>query len=296
VRYSQQEQIIRYCVRSRKAYAACDGSEKVWQYGGHYAISYDQNEIIIERTIGSNQWDCNNTKTTEGYVLLELMEQIRILCENIESGLITVYLDNNYLLKKVTTVDKKVSISAEDCGTICSRIDKILNSILADFVFEYGSSKTRSGKSFEDNRGGYLVRYCDKKSKERRKDTERIDDNVVNIRKCVMLVNGIPCDRNMREIVHEIDAYNSSEDMVAQIFKDNWQLVDLKSRKVFMSRAMMGVIKCAIGYNHYGHRYSVINKNLTMSKCPRCDKCKTWEHVIQCEAICCKNKAFMISL
>ena len=52
-------------MRSRKAYAACDQSEKVWQYGGHYAISYDQNEIIIEETIGSNQWDCNNTKTTK---------------------------------------------------------------------------------------------------------------------------------------------------------------------------------------------------------------------------------------
>jgi len=105
-----------------------------------------------------------------------------------------VYLDNKYLLKKVTTVDKKASASAEDCGAICSRIDDILNSI------------------------------------------------------------------------------------------------------VFMSRAMMGAIKCAIGYNHYGYRHSVINKNLTMLKCFQCDKCKTWKYIIQCKAICYENEAFMISL
>ena len=42
-------------MQSRKPYAACDGSEKVWQYGGYYAISCDQNETITEGTIGSNQ-------------------------------------------------------------------------------------------------------------------------------------------------------------------------------------------------------------------------------------------------
>ena len=65
---------------------------------------------------------------------------------------------------------------------------------------------------------------------------------------------------------------------------------------MFMSRATMGAIKCAIGYNYYGYRHSVINKNLIMSKCPWCDKCKTWEHVIQYKAICCENEAFIISL
>ena len=124
---------------------------------------------------------------------------------------------------------------------------------------------------FEDNRGGYLVKYCDERSKERRKDVDNIEDNVVNFGKYAILVNNIPCDRNVREVVWEIDANQSSIDIIVRIFGKKWRLVDVKSRRVFISGATLGALKCVVGFNHYSSRHKKINSDLVSSKCPRCD-------------------------
>ena len=67
------------------------------------------NETIIEGSISLDEQDNNNMKTTEGYILLELMEEIKRLCRDIEEGLITISFDNKYLMQKVTVVEKEKS-------------------------------------------------------------------------------------------------------------------------------------------------------------------------------------------
>ena len=63
-----------------------------------------------------------------------------------------------------------------------------------------------------------------------------------------------------------------------------------------MSGATLGAIKYAVGYTYYGSRHIRINKNMSMGKCIRCNKCETWKHLMQCEVVTCENKAFMIAL
>ena len=48
-----------------------------------------------------------------------------------------------------------------------SRINETLRNMSAEVVFEHSTDKIRRGEEFEDNRGGYLVCYCDEKLKER---------------------------------------------------------------------------------------------------------------------------------
>ena len=67
-------------------------------------------------------------------------------------------------------------------------------------------------------RGGFLIKYCDEKSKGRRKEAERVKDDVVHVGKCTVMVNKTPCDKSIREVVWEIDACNSSIDAIVSIF------------------------------------------------------------------------------
>ena len=63
--------------------------------------------------------------------------------------------------------------------------------------------------------------YCNQILKKRRKEVENIVNNAKNVRNGAMLVNETPYDRVVREIVREIDAYESSVDPIARNFKDN---------------------------------------------------------------------------
>ena len=109
-------------------------------------------------------------------------------------------------------------------------------------------------------------------------------------------MNNVPYDRNVREVVQEIDANQSSIDTIARIFGKKWRLVDIKSRRVFISSATLGALKCIVSFNHYGSRHKKINSDLVSSKCPRCDYCEMWEYMIQCEVLQCENEAFLIKL
>ena len=59
----------------------------------------------------------------------------------------------------------------------------------------------------------------------------------------------------------------------------------MEARHTFNGRVGAGTLKSVAGYNHYGRRHSMINNQLIRDKCPRCNREKTWEHVIQCEGV-----------
>ena len=67
-------------------------------------------------------------------------------------------------------------------------------------------------------------------------------------------------------------------------------------RTVFVSGVTMGAIKYTVGFNHCGVSHNKVDNNAMLQKCPRCDKCKTWEHVVQYHALTNENKAFMTGI
>ena len=128
-------------------------------------MSRDANETIIEGSIGSDEWNNNKTKTTEGCALLELIEEIKQLCRGLEEGLIIVSFCNKHLLQKVTVIEKTVSACADVYRAICSRIDSVIRSLSVDIMFEYSNDSDKRDETFEDNCRGHLVKYCNKMSK-----------------------------------------------------------------------------------------------------------------------------------
>ena len=53
---------------------------------------------------------------------------------------------------------------------------------------------------------------------------------------------------------------------IVYIFKDNTKQVNSDARKVFRKDNTLAIIKCAVGFNYYSSRYSIMNqkiKNIT---------------------------------
>ena len=73
-----------------------------------------------------------------------------------------------------------------------------------------------------------------------------------------------------KEYVHEKIGYNS-------------EYVDVEARNAFLSNMITSsIIKCANGYNQYGQRDALINKQRIDHECPRCSRSESWEHIVQC--------------
>ena len=48
-------------------------------------------------------------------------------------------------------------------------------------------------------------------------------------------------------------------------------------------KVTMSMMKYAHGFNHYGLRGSLMNKNMIDACCPRYQEIETWDHVAKCK-------------
>ena len=53
------------------------------------------------------------------------------------------------------------------------------------------------------------------------------------------------------------------------VFKEHYEWIDIETRNCFQRDAGAGIIKCVIGYNHYGVRNYKINQEVCTNTCPR---------------------------
>ena len=55
---------------------------------------------------------------------------------------------------------------------------------------------------------------------------------------------------------------------------------DKEARNAFNHRNVIALMMiCAHGFNHYGLRDSLMNKNIIDAHCTRCQEVETWDHV-----------------
>ena len=66
-----------------------------------------------------------------------------------------------------------------------------------------------------------------------------------------MIVENVPYDRGVKEVVRIIDSNRMAQQVCERKFKENYQLVNLRSRCQFYG-ATRCAVKCIIGFNHYG--------------------------------------------
>ena len=284
---NDNEFYIRDCILNYSAHAACDGSKKDNLFGGHCVTTDASRSKSIKKTCKSNRWEINNVQTTEGCPLMMLLELIFKIGKNLPRGKIIIFMDRKHLIRYMLQGKIKPSQHTQDCSAIKSRYDQIKKELSIEIEIKHASNKIEEGAKYEQNKGGHLMKECDVNSKEIRRSLENETGDVSTVN-CVgnnaLIVNGVPCDRSIKETVRIIDSNAMAMRMCKHKFKDKANLVNLSARKQFHG-ATRSAVKCMIGFNHYAERHKTINMNLPSNKCPRCNAIETWSHVIQCESL-----------
>ena len=102
--------------------------------------------------------------------------------------------------------------------------------------------------------------------------------------KCALIVHNTIANGAMKEIIRKVDAIENEAKYIKDKIGRNHEYVDVEARNAFLVNLVTpSLIKCASGYNHYGQRDVVINKQLCNAECPRCSRNESWEHVVQCK-------------
>jgi len=109
-----------------------------------------------------------------------------------------------------------------------------------------------------------LIHECDAQSKLLRKSIKEVNKEIMNLKYIgnhTLVVDEVPCDRSTKELIHIIDSNKMAKKVCKNKFKEYNEQIDLDARRQFHS-ATRSAVKCMIGFNHYGERHKIINRNL----------------------------------
>ena len=105
------------------------------------------------------------------------------------------------------------------------------------------------------------------------------------MQKCALMIGSMQCDRGAKELMQRIYSRESAVDTAAKIFKGNFIIVNLKAKEKFKAGAMHVTIKHMISFSNCSLCCMIVNLDITYSKCPRCCKDETQEHITQCKML-----------
>ena len=101
---------IKASIENEKAHAATDASLKLGRMGGHWIVTDEKNEEILDNTIYHKAWRNNTIKGAEAIVLLELVTMLHKRGKNITRGKITIAIDNRKVHNGVINEIVKASV------------------------------------------------------------------------------------------------------------------------------------------------------------------------------------------
>ena len=85
---------MKEAIENRKAYAATDVAINNGKIGGYWILVDTERRHIMQNTLYHKRWGENTVKGAEAIVLLELIIVIKNKGRNVESGKITMAVDN----------------------------------------------------------------------------------------------------------------------------------------------------------------------------------------------------------
>lgn len=92
----------------------------------------------------------------------------------------------------------------KDCGEIKSQFDEITKMLDIAIEMKHSSKETKDNGQFMHNKGGCLMLECDMQSKliQQSLEKEQNEENIIKyVGKYAVFVDGVPCDRSIKEIV-----------------------------------------------------------------------------------------------
>jgi hypothetical protein len=290
---------IKASIRQRTIYAATDASVKDSTMGGCWILEDREKSVRKEHTIYHKQWEDNSSGIAEVMVLLELLEVIEQKGRHIEEGRIVIGFDNRQAYRKIMSPIKRINVYAQESGSEIARIKELLTRIKFEVKIMLIKGNDETTDQSEKVILSKLLKECDEKAGEVRTKVASFDamTNIKYYGNYAIMYKGVIMSRNIQEILRIIDSRQYERKHGQHKLGYKYNFVDIEARNVFkMSDVTPSMIKCSHGFNHYGLRDSLINKEMTEEYCPRCDMVETWDHVIRCAKTLAMRKEFIEKL
>ena len=252
--------------------------------GGHWMLMNIDSKERKFNTLCHKEWDKNTIVGVEAIVLLELLVTLEKRGRNVNSGKVTVGLDNRKAHIGIVEEIKRNSEVTKDAGAEIIEMKNIVNRIKFDVEFKLIRGHSPTIGPFLRNPLLWIIKECDIKAREMRQrcDERETATNIKFVGKCALQIKGKIVTNSIKEAIRIADASTSFKEYVKEKHKHNADVIDVKARDVFQNkRVTASMIACSHGFNHYGERDAMINKMMTTMECPLCNEKETWEHVVQ---------------
>jgi len=266
---------------------------------GHWIIADRRKELHLQNTLCHKKWGNNTIIGAETITLLELFEVLWRKGKHINRGKIEIGFDNKKAYKEIKTTLRKYTKYAQDAGAEITRIKEIMQELKFDVEIKLITRYKKEKITFEEKPLKYLLSKCDAEASKMRKQIQEKSNatNIKHVGKCALKVAGNITTNSIQETIRIVDGIRNEREQLKSKLKHHYDLIDLDARNAFPAKKVTAsVIKCSSGYNHYGVRHAMINKEDMEEKFPRCNEIETWEHVMMCKGTEHMRKTFVEDL
>jgi len=142
-----------------------------------------------------------------------------------------------------------------------------------DFKLVKGHSKQTL--SFKRRPLEHLIKRYNHNAKEIRINLHRKDNetNIKYVGYYVVKIKGKITTNSVKELIRIANGRQAMEEYLKDKFSNNHNFIDGGARNVFSNkRVTVSIISCSHGYNHYGIREALLNKNNKGDDCLQCSE------------------------
>jgi len=207
-------------------------------------------------------------------VLLELLIVLERKGREIEHGKIEIGIDYRRAHRKIISAIKKSNEYAKESGVEIARIKRILKRIKFDVEIKLIPGHGNNIGSYRDNPLKHLIKKCDERARRKREniELEEARDNIKYYGNYVLSKNDIVQMRSTNAVLRIVDAMEEEKSHAKKKYGYKADFIDLEARNAFSTnKVTTSMIKCANGFNHYGLRHAMINKEMIEANCPCCN-------------------------
>jgi len=241
--------------------------------GGWWILTSKDKAFKVEKGIYSRNWEDNSSGCAEVIVLLELVTVIEKKGWHITQGEIAIGFDCKKAHKKIVKLLLKSNEYAKEAGGEIATIKKLLSKIRFNVVLKLVRGHEEEIEQYQLQPLKHLIRECDMKAKKEREDVMNRDrdTNIKYYGSYALKKENVVLSRSIQESVRIIDSKKAEKEYGREKMKYKYNFVDADVRNAFNSKKVTtSMMTCAHGFNHYGLRDTLINKNMIDAYCPRC--------------------------
>ena len=157
-----------------------------------------------------------------------------------------------------------------DASATILRIKQLIKQSLIDIEFMMITNYKKKSFTFQDDPHSYLMKNCDVEAKRVMSEIKQ-KQGITNISEyglMAIMVNNMYIDRPVREIIRIVDAQAEEQKFIQLKCPEGYHLVDTNARNVFYKGTSSALLKCVYGFNMYGTRDDIINKDKLNEHCP----------------------------